>query len=65
MAKGAEYQRSIIANAATSRVTVEATDSPVARKVERIGFLEGQFEVPDGFDTMFQGEIIRMFEGEE
>ena len=31
----------------------------------RIGFLDGQFKVPDDFDTMLQDEIIEMFEGKE
>ena len=29
---------------------------------QRIGFMEGQFEVPDDFDTMFAEEIRSMFE---
>ena len=42
---------------------------PVAKVVpifekppQRIGFMEGQFEVPDDFDTMFAEEIRAMFE---
>jgi len=31
----------------------------------RLGFMEGQFKVPDDFDTMFQKEIEEMFYGEE
>jgi prevent-host-death family protein len=30
---------------------------------QRIGFMEGQFEVPDDIDTMFAEEIQDMFEG--
>ena len=30
---------------------------------QRLGFLEGQFEVPDDIDTMFAEEIADMFEG--
>jgi prevent-host-death family protein len=30
---------------------------------QRIGFMEGQFSVPDDFDTMFKDEIAEMFEG--
>jgi hypothetical protein len=29
----------------------------------RIGFLSGQIQVPDDFDTMFADEIVDMFEG--
>ncbi|MCL2722157.1 MAG: hypothetical protein FWD47_12580 [Treponema sp.] len=36
-----------------------------AENHQRIGFLEGQFEIPDDFDTMGQEEIIKMFEGSE
>ena len=35
-----------------------------APRTRRIGFLAGQISVPDDFDTMFQDEIVRMFEGE-
>jgi len=31
----------------------------------RIGGLEGQFEVPEDFDTMFEKEIEEMFYGED
>ncbi|MCL2759890.1 MAG: hypothetical protein FWD22_06720 [Treponema sp.] len=32
---------------------------------QRIGFLKGQFKIPDDFNTMGQEEIIKMFEGSE
>ena len=38
---------------------------PQAENQQRIGFLKGQFKIPDDFDTMGQEEIIKMFEGEE
>lgn len=31
----------------------------------RFGFMKGKISVPDDFDTMFQDEIIEMFEGRE
>lgn len=37
-----------------------AADRPMPK---RRGFMAGQFTVPDDFDTMFQDEIIAMFEG--
>lgn len=40
---------------------VEAAEAP--RKKRRIGFLEGQFSVPDNFDRMFAEEIKEMFYG--
>ena len=32
-------------------------------RVSRLGFMRGQFRVPDDFDTMFQKEIEEMFYG--
>jgi len=52
----------IIAKAGKPLVKVTALDPP--RGVQRLGFMEGEFTVPDDFDTMFQDEIIAMFEGE-
>jgi hypothetical protein len=34
-------------------------------KSRRIGFMKGQFSVPDDFDTMFAKEIEEMFYGSE
>jgi prevent-host-death family protein len=53
----------VIAKAGKPLVKVTAIDAPEAPP-SRIGFLKGQFTVPDDFDTMGQDEIIRMFEGE-
>ena len=50
----------IIAKAGKPLVRVEAI---AAKTPQRIGFLEGQFEVPDDFDTMFAKEIEEMFHG--
>jgi prevent-host-death family protein len=35
------------------------------KKPRELGFLKGKLVVPDNFDTMFQDEIIAMFEGRE
>jgi len=56
----------IIAKAGKPLVKVEAI-APVVEQADgshRLGFLKGRFKVPDDFDTMFQDEIIAMFEGE-
>jgi prevent-host-death family protein len=54
----------IIAKAGKPMVRVEAVEAdPVVSR--RFGFMEGEIEVPDDFDTMFQEEIERMFYGEE
>jgi antitoxin (DNA-binding transcriptional repressor) of toxin-antitoxin stability system len=50
----------IIAKAGKPMVKVERA-APVH---ERLGFLEGKFNVPDDFDTMFEKEIEEMFYGE-
>lgn len=38
-------------------------DSP-KKPLQRIGFMAGEFTVPDDFDTMFQAEIEAMFYGD-
>jgi predicted O-linked N-acetylglucosamine transferase (SPINDLY family) len=43
-------------------VALSSEDQGAAR---RIGFIAGEFTVPDDFDEMYQEEIIRMFEGQE
>jgi prevent-host-death family protein len=54
----------IIAKAGKPMVRVEAVESdPVVSR--RFGFMEGEIEVPEDFDTMFQEEIERMFYGDE
>ena len=60
-AKGEPF---IIAKAGKPMVKVMPLDAPEMPK-SRIGFLDGEFNIPDDFDTMDQGEIIRLFEGEE
>ena len=40
-------------------------ETPEQRAKRRIGFMAGQFTVPDDFDTMFADEIVAMFEGED
>ena len=43
---------------------VPMDDAPKPKKRE-LGWLKGQFTVPDDFDTMFQKEIEEMFYGVE
>jgi prevent-host-death family protein len=52
----------IIAKAGKPLVKVMALDAP--QPLKRIGFLEGQFEIPEDFDTMGAEEIERAFNGE-
>ena len=52
-------------------VIIARAGKPLARltpieskpRVSRLGFMRGQFRVPDDFDTMFQKEIEEMFYG--
>ena len=50
----------IIARAGKPVVKVTLVEQPAPR---RLGFMQGQFKVPDDFDTMFEDEIQAMFEG--
>jgi prevent-host-death family protein len=54
----------IIARAGKPLVKVVALEAEPARKPQRLGFMAGQFNVPDDFDTMGQEEIGRMLYGE-
>ena len=56
----------IIARAGKPMVKVVPLEEAPApgKTMQKLGFLEGQFKVPDDFDTMFQDEIEAMFYGE-
>ena len=51
----------VIARAGKPLVRVTALERPT--KKSRLGFLDGQIQVPDDFDTMMADEIQAMFEG--
>lgn len=53
----------VIARAGKPMVKVVPVEAEKQAKPKRYGFLEGQLEVPDDFDTFMQEEIIAMFEG--
>ena len=59
-AKGESF---IIAKAGKPLVKVVPIDAPAAPR--RLGFMRGQFTVPDDFDTMGQEEIEKMFYGDD
>jgi prevent-host-death family protein len=52
----------VIAKAGKPLVKVVALDSP--EKPQRLGFLEGEIEVPDDFDRMGEAEIAALFGSE-
>ena len=40
-------------------------DVATVKQPRQLGFLKGKFNVPEDFDTMFEDEIVKMFEGED
>ena len=55
----------IIAKAGKPLVKVTALDQPVGAQQRRLGFLAGQFSIPEDFDQMGSTEIERIFGGDE
>ena len=53
----------IIAKAGKPMVVVTSLTSPAKAPPQRLGFMKGQFQVPDDFDEMGDEEIADMFEG--
>ncbi len=51
----------IIARGGEPLVKVTALEAPAGRQLRRLGFLQGQWSVPDDFDSMGRSEIERMF----
>jgi prevent-host-death family protein len=63
--RAAQGEPFIIAKSGKPLVKVVPLDAPEKREVKRIGFLEGQANIPDDFDTMFAEEIEEMFYGKK
>jgi prevent-host-death family protein len=53
----------VIAKAGKPVVKVIALSAPTGAQVRRLGFMAGQFSVPDDFDRMGKEEIERIFGG--
>ena len=51
----------IIAKAGKPVVKVMALTAPTGAQVRRLGFMAGQFSIPDDFDRMGKEEIERLF----
>jgi prevent-host-death family protein len=51
----------VIAKAGKPLVKVIALDAPVAGQTRRLGFMAGQFTVPDDFDQMGADHIAQLF----
>ncbi|WP_457092863.1 type II toxin-antitoxin system Phd/YefM family antitoxin [Microvirga sp. P5_D2] len=62
--KAARGEGFVIAKAGKPVVKVTALDTPAAGQSRRLGFLAGQFAVPDDFDQIGSPEIEHLFSGE-
>ena len=62
--KAAKGESFIIAKAGKPMVKVTPLEDSPKKPLQRIGFMAGEFTVPDDFDTMFQAEIEAMFYGD-
>ena len=65
MDKAANGKPFIIAKAGKPVVKITPLDTPVGKQVRRLGFLAGQFSIPDDFDEIGTTESERMFGAEE
>lgn len=63
VAKATEGEGFIIAKSGKPLVKVVPLDCPDPSAKKRIGFMAGQFEVPDDFNEMGRDEIERLFGG--
>ena len=61
--KAAKGEAFIIAKSGKPLVKVVALDTPTAGETRRVGFMAGQFSVPDDFDRMGGEEIEQLFGG--
>lgn len=59
-AKGKSF---LIAKAGKPMVKVTALDAPSGKKMRRLGFLLGQFSIPDDFNALGAKRIARLFGG--
>ena len=63
VARAAKGEAFIIAKAGKPVARVMAYDSLEQSQQKRIGFMAGEFTVPEDFDRMGQDEIVEMFGG--
>ena len=59
--KAAKGEAFIIAKAGKPMVKVVPLDPPEEKKIKRIGFMEGEFNVPEDFKAFGREEIEEMF----
>lgn len=63
--KAAKGESFIIAKAGKPMVKVVPLDDTPKARPQRLGFMKGEFEVPDDFDSMSAAEIEKTFDGSE
>lgn len=61
--RAAKGETIIIAKAGKPYARLLPLETTETKPRSRIGFLDGQFKIPDDFDTMFANEIEEMFNG--
>lgn len=62
--KAAKGESFIIAKSGKPMVKVVALEAPVAGETRRVGFMAGQFSVPEDFDRMGGDQIEKLFGGD-
>ena len=65
VADAADGEPFIIARAGKPLVKVVAVDAPAVSATSRLGFMQGQFTIPEDFDRIGAAEIEAMFDGGE
>ena len=61
----AEGESFIIAKSGRPMVKVIPLDQSESKQAKRLGFMQGEFHVPDDFDQMGSDEIERLFIGSD
>jgi len=59
--KAAKGESFVIAKAGKPIAKVVALDAPSAKQVKRLGFLAGEFSVPDNFNKLGEKDIQALF----
>ncbi|MDQ2861120.1 MAG: type II toxin-antitoxin system prevent-host-death family antitoxin [Pseudomonadota bacterium] len=62
--QAAKGEAAMIAKAGKPMVKVTAIDAEDRKPAQRLGFMAGQIQIPEDFDTMCAAEIEAMFYGE-
>ena len=62
--KAAKGEPFIIAKFGKPMVKVVALEAPAAGEIRRVGFMVGQFSVPEDFDCMGGDRIEKLFGGD-